>query len=115
MRQVINKRVHCIKIVLGQGERTGSGRGPGVHQRCLNYLETSVRPPNKRTAVLNDDFDFRSKVQIVALLRKPLPPDHIRDDGIDFNAYDLFASGGKGARDVPPTTGPDDQGFSGWS
>src|SRR5579871_5545854 len=107
MRKIVAEGFLRVEIVFGKREGAGGGGCPGVDERGLNDLILFGRAAHETAAVLDVNVHIGTQIEIAAELRILLPHDRGADDGIDFDAGNIVAAGGKGARYVPSPAGSD--------
>src|SRR6202041_19150 len=86
MLEIFPERFHGVEIVFAQCESSGSGRGPGIHQRHLYDVEVLGRGAQIRTAISNVNVNFRTFVEMLGVSSISSAHDGIGNDGIDFDA-----------------------------
>ena len=111
MQQVIAESVAGVEVVFGEGECAGGGGGPGVDQGGLQHLVFVVAAAHEAAAILHVDVNLGAQIEIVAQPGEALAHDGVGDDAVDLDGGHIGAAAVKGARNVPPASGSDDQGL----
>ena len=107
--QVIAEGVGGVEVVFGERESAGGGGRPGVHQGGLQHLVFVFAAAHEAAAVLHEEMNLGTQIEVVAEPGEALAHDGVGDDAVDLDRGDIGAAAVQRARHVPPAARSDDQ------
>ena len=106
--EILAEGLDGVQVVLAEGESSGRGGGPGIHQSHLHHVVPVAAVAHEGAPVADVHVHLGNLVEVVSVVGENPAHDVGGNDGIDLDAGDVQAAVGDGAQHIHSAARADD-------